>query len=84
MKPDPMNLHELRLVNCETSPQWVEELVKFMVTYQVHLRSLSLVKMKVTGSTLARIARFVDESEHLQDLDLSWNNLLPQDFLPFY
>ena len=65
IRPDPKNLYELRLVNCDTSTAVVKELVNFLVDYQVNLRTLSLVKMKVTRSSLARIATFLDESEHL-------------------
>ena len=79
-RPDPMNLVELRLVNCGTSRGVVMNLVEFMLAEKVHLRALSLVKMKVFKPALQVIAQMIDESEHLEDVDLSWNDLLPSDF----
>ena len=70
------------MVNCNTSPLIVGNLIQFFVDASVNLRSLSLVRMQISGSALNTIATFLEESEHLQDLDISWNNLIPRDFLP--
>ena len=31
---------------------------------------------------MAKVAQLIDESEYLEDLDVSWNNSLPQFFIP--
>ena len=36
--------------------------------------------MQVSKQCLDLIAQFMENSENLEDLDLSWNNLLPTDF----
>ena len=40
--------------------------------------------MQVSRYSLARIASFVMQSEDLEELDLSWNNLQPNDFVPLF
>lgn len=81
-RTDPYNLRELRLVNCSTTSGVTAELIEHLAVGKVHLRSLSLVKMQVNKLSLARLAVFVEKSEHLEDLDVSWNDLLPLDFVP--
>ena len=81
-RPDPCNLHELRLVSCTTNTLVTSELINYLVIGRVHLRSLSLVKMHVDKLSLARLATFVENSEYLEDLDVSWNDLLTNDFDP--
>ena len=51
-----------------------------MHRHKVQLRALSLVKMKLARRSLEILTAFIDESEHLEDLDLSWNDLMPTDF----
>lgn len=80
IKPDPHNLKELRLVNCVTSESIMENLINFIVEERVNLRTLSLVRMQITRRSMDRVATLVAKSENLEDLDLSWNNLLPLDF----
>jgi len=51
-----------------------------MADEEVQIRSLSLVRMQISKICLDKIADFVKDSMFLEDLDLSWNNLLPLDF----
>lgn len=83
-RPDPRNLQELRLVNCATHPYIMTEMIQFMVDQKVQVRSFSLVKMQLGKTSLDKIADFVNESQYLEDLDLSWNNFLPLDFGHFF
>ena len=48
---------------------------------KVSLRALSLVKMKLARRSLEILTAFIAESEHMEDLDLSWNDLMPADFV---
>ena len=81
-RPDPQNLLELRLVNCTTTSLVTSDLVDYLDICRVHLRSLSLVRMQLSRLNLARLATFVEKSEYLEDLDISWNDLIPLDFVP--
>ena len=40
--------------------------------------------MQVNKVSLARLANYVENSEYLEDLDISWNDLLPIDFVPLF
>lgn len=40
--------------------------------------------MQINKFCIEKISEFLDESEYLEDLDLSWNNLLPQDLFPLF
>ena len=40
--------------------------------------------MKINKLSIARLATFVKESEHLEDLDVSWNDFLPLDLVPLF
>ena len=84
LQPDPYNLHEMRLVSCNTTSKITGSLINFLVLSRCHLRSLSLVQMQVNKVSLARLANYVENSEYLEDLDVSWNDLLPIDFVPLF
>ncbi len=51
-----------------------------MVDECVQLRSLYLITMQLTKPSLDLIAQLVEDSDNLEDLDVSWNNFLPGDF----
>ena len=80
VRPDPNHLLELKLVNCITAPRIMENLLEFMIENEVHLRALSLVKMSLKHKALQLCSEYLKNSHHLEDLDLSWNNLIPNDF----
>ena len=78
----PHNLHELRLVNCETQPRIMQDLLRTLAESESnHLRSLALVQMKINFG-LHGLASLVASSDCLADLDLSSNDCLPQHFAP--
>lgn len=51
-----------------------------MVDQKVRLHSLALVRMQLNKLSLEATAQFLEHSEYIEDLDLSWNNLLANDF----
>ena len=61
-RPDPHNLMELRLVNCNTQTNLMTEMIKFMIDEEVQIRSLSLVRMQISKTCLDKIGDFVKES----------------------
>ena len=79
--PPPHNLVELRLVNCQTQPVVMRDLVSTISHQTIYLRTLALVQMNQCFS-LDSVAELVKNSEYLQDLDLSGNNLKTMDFAP--
>lgn len=78
----PHNLHELRLVNCETQTRIMKDLLRTLAKSESnHLRSLALVQMKINFG-LHDLATLVEKSDCLTDLDLSCNDCLPHHFAP--
>ena len=80
IKPDPGHLQQLRLVNCVTHPIVINDMLSYMIEQKVKLRALALVKMQIDKTSLELVASLLEKSEYLEDLDLSWNNLLANDF----
>lgn len=54
-----------------------------MINERVELRTLGLVQLHISSLGIEQVARYVDESVCLEDLDISWNDLIPQHFTPF-
>ena len=77
----PTNIHELRLVDCNTSPDIMRQLLSFLSKNPCYLRSLALVQMQLNFA-LDDLAKLVEDSEYLQDLDISGNDLLPLHLAP--
>ena len=77
----PNNLIELRLVNCETNNRVMRQLLHSLGNFEnvSHLRSLAIVQMKLNFA-LDDLAQLVQNSEALQDLDLSCNDCVPMHF----
>ena len=82
LKKSPENLLELRLVNLTTELKIIDELLEFMTVLRVQLRTLGLVQLHLSQLAIEKVARFVDESVFLEDLDVSWNDLIPMHFTP--
>ena len=78
----PHNLHELRLVNCETQTRIMQDLLRTLADSESnYLRSLALVQMKINFG-LHDLADIVSDSKFLTDLDLSANDCMPHHFAP--
>ena len=75
-------MQELRLVNLQTAPEVVRELLDHMTICRVELRTLGLVQLHINLIGMKLLARFVEESNYLEDLDISWNDLIPVHFTP--
>lgn len=77
----PNNLLQLRLVDCKPTPKFTKDLVELLGAESCQLRSLALVRMGLNFS-LSAIAKLLDESEFVQELDLAANNLTSMHFVP--
>ena len=53
-----------------------------MLESNVEIRTLSLVHLHIGWVGMKLIAKLVDESAYLEDLDISWNDLIPMHFTP--
>ncbi len=58
----------------------MSNLVEFMLIENVQLSQLALVNMQLDKFSLGIVSEFIEDSQYLEKLDLSWNNLLPNDF----
>jgi len=75
----PNNLEELRIEYCKIDPSTTTSLIESLYERR-HLRRLSLVNVDFTDESFNCLCWFVLESYHLEQIDLSWNNLRPQNF----
>ena len=51
-----------------------------MIEQGVHLRTLGLVQLHLNQLGLDMVARLIEESAMLEDLDVSYNDLIPRHF----
>ena len=79
--PPPYNLLELRLVNCDTTPKVLYEIVNHLGFQASNLRHLALVQMKM-NFPLDELGDMIKESRTLIDLDISGNDCQPLHFVP--
>ena len=68
----PMHLEELKLIDCKINATLIAELMTNLLE-KSQLKSLSLVNMYHTPESFDLIIQYVQESEYLQELDLSWS-----------
>ena len=40
--------------------------------------------MGINGRNIEKVSRFIEESKHLEDIDLSWNDLIPPNFTSLF
>ena len=83
-KPPPFHLYELKLNSCKSHNLIVQELVKNVVEKAECLQSLSLVGMNINLPALQGVVSIVRGSIWLENLDISWNKLAPNDFSDFF
>ena len=81
LKRYPNNLRELKLVKVNTSSQFIEDLLQFMIDERSSLLSISLVQMNLPSSIMPTIVEYLEKSVQLEELDLSWNKFKPADFV---
>lgn len=53
-----------------------------IVDHSASLNSLSLVQLRLSTTNVHKIIEFLECSIGLEELDLSWNNFRPNDFVP--
>ena len=82
-KSPPQNLHELRMVTVKSPVYIIDDLCLFLSLEAQSLRSLKLIDMNLSPTSISRIADMVKSSGWLEQLDLSKNaGLTPKNWLP--
>jgi hypothetical protein len=78
LRRKPMNLEELRIVNCKIGPSITHDLISELMDGTV--AKLSLVKANMSYSSFYTLCDFVGKTRHLRELDIS-NNDLPMNLM---
>ena len=81
MKRFPNHLRSLKLVKLNTSGVFVNKLLDMIVDHSASINALSLVQLRLSTVNVEKILEFLDATSTLEELDLSWNNFRPTDFL---
>jgi len=80
-RKSPNNIQELRLSNCKLTRNVTEELLDTL-TIECQLKKLSLINANIScsmmgGTAIGSLKSLIENSNHLIELDLSWNELKP-------
>lgn len=78
----PHHLEELKIIDCKVNSTLISQLMNSLLT-KSQLRSFSLVKVHHSPESFDLVTRYVEESEHLREIDLSWNIIQPSFWLKF-
>ena len=80
-RKSPNNLQELRLSNCKLSRN-VSEGILETLKEECQIKKLSLINANIScsmpgGTCIDSLKYLIENSNHLTELDLSWNDLKP-------
>lgn len=78
----PNHLEEFRLENCKVEPSITEQLIDCL-NEKCYIKNLALVNANLTVHSFKKLTKFVEESQYLEMLDMSRNQLRPQCFFDF-
>lgn len=76
-RPFPKHLEELKLINCKVHSHSLLNLLKSLKE-RTYLRKLGLVNLNFSELCLPLINDIIINCRNLYELDLSWNDLRPQ------
>ena len=72
----PHHLEELKLIDCKINASLVCQLMNYLLE-KSQLKSLSLVNVQHSPESFELVVKYLQESPHLKDLDLSWSIVMP-------
>lgn len=78
----PINVTELRLINCKISAASTEQLLRLLENTQ--LCRFSLVNANLTSENFQRLLTIIETSNTLTELDISWNCLRHKSFVGLF
>ena len=58
-------------------------MLDLLIDNSANLNCLSLVQLRLSTATVGKLIEFLDYSAAIEELDLSWNNFRPNDFVQF-
>ena len=76
-KSIPYHLQELRISSCNLTPQITSQLIE-VITKRSYLKQFELSNAQMSDDDALGVAQFAMQSKNLEDLDLSFNDLLPK------
>ena len=79
MRRIPNHLEVLKIEHCKLEPTISQDLLE-MIEKKNQLRSLGLVDFSFTEPSFEILCEIVEDSYHLRELDLSWNQIKPHSF----
>lgn len=68
----PFNLQELKLIDCNMKSGQIEALMTQLTEQDARLRVLALVNTTQTERSFRTVVEFLDNTQYLRELDLSW------------
>ena len=71
----PHHFEELKLIDCHINSSHVNHLMELILDTRCQLRSLALVNANLSDASFEKICQFLEESDYLKELDLSWSKL---------
>ena len=75
LKRLPNHLEELNLIDCRIHSSLLNRLVDLLNESGTQMRKLGLVNTNHSEASFAKLLTFVETSEYLQELDVSWSKL---------
>ena len=82
IRKSPNQLRTLKLVKLTSGSAFINELLTLLTTCASSLNSLSLVQLRLSTANVQKLIEFLESSGILEQLDISWNNFIPNDFIP--
>ena len=76
VKRFPHHLEELKIIDCKMAGSLIEEMMN-IIRKRSQLRKLSLINVLHSDGPYLSVVEYLQESEHLQELDVSWSTVRP-------
>ena len=73
----PHHLEELKIIDCKMAGSLIEQLMTTIMK-QSQLRKLALVNILHSDGPFLMVVEYLQQSHHLQELDVSWSTVRPQ------
>lgn len=78
----PNHLEELKIIDCKLHSSLITQLMTEMLE-RSQLRALSLVNVHHSPESFDLVIQYLQESQNIKELDLSWNIVKPTSWLKF-
>ena len=80
LKQIPDHLSELQIIDCKIHCSVIEALCELMMETQCQVRTFGLVNVNHSQSSFMRMCEYIQVSDRLRELNVSWQCVLPQVF----